>query len=836
MQRASFFVSFGPVSFGPVSFGLLSFGLASLGLVLLASPLPARAQLRRASAGATLPAVSTAAPDGALALEANPAALGFAGPWELAYAHAEARGNARLEGRGDSLAGVVRLPLRLAVGAGVDWIRPTDGAPERGRFSLALAWSRDRELALGGALRLFASEGALGGGVGLDLGLTWRPSSFFALGLVGHDLLAPAGLTAGGEGFAATFALSGQLRPFGRDDLLFEVGVAFDDEGRVGARGIARASVPRVGHLWGALEGEDLSGDAGWRALFGLDLACGQVAVGGGAIVGDGLEGGSWIAHARLGAGARPEALPSPGVIDELEVKGGARGILGLLHRLDRDRTDPRVRGALLRFRNSGLTSAHAQELREAIGALQASGRPVVCHFEAPTGSEVYACTAARAAFVDPAGYVRLYGPSLDVMLYGEALRRLGVRADFVRIGDHKSAVEAYTSASSSVPARRQREALVADVHARIAADLARDRGASLEQARHWIDEGPHAPDEAVSLGLLAGTRDASELGATLTELTGVSRRRRLAPIDDARVVGQPRRIGVVVIDGSLVDGPNVDYPIVEIHQSGSDTVVAAIDALAADASVAAVVLRVDSPGGSAIASDRIWRAIRRARRAKPVIASLGAVAASGGYYVASAADEIWATPSTVTGSIGIFYGKVDFAPLAERLGVGLEQVGLGRHAGAESLYRPFTPDERRELVQAIRRWYRLFLSRVAEGRGWSRRQVDALGRGRIYSGDAAQRLRLVDRLGGFLAALDRARELAGVPTDAEITYVPSRPRSLVDYVTAGLGLASVDVEATPPSSFEDGTLRALTGFAAAMSVTPEGVPLAILPGHFELR
>jgi hypothetical protein len=240
-------------------------GVALLGLLAAASPQEAHAQLHRPSAGATLPAVSTATPDGALALETNPAALAFAGPWELAYAHAEAHGEARLEGRGDSLAGVVGLPLRLAVGAGVDWVRPTNDTPERGRFSLALAWARDRELALGGALRLFASNGALGGGVGLDLGLTWRPSSFFALGLVGHDLLAPAGLTAGGEGLTASFALSGQLRPFGRDDLLVEVGVALDADGRIGARGIARGSVPRVGHLWGALEGEDLSGDA--RAL-----------------------------------------------------------------------------------------------------------------------------------------------------------------------------------------------------------------------------------------------------------------------------------------------------------------------------------------------------------------------------------------------------------------------------------------------------------------------------------------------------------------------------------------------------------------------------------------
>ena len=829
---SSFSFSFGPRWFGPVAW------LVLVGLASHASPVDA--QLRRATAGATLPATSTATPDGALALETNPAALAFSSGWELAYVHAEAHGNASLDGRGDSLAGVVKLPLRLALAAGADWIRPTNGDAERGRFSLGLAWARDRRLAIGGAARFLASDGPLGGSATIDLGITWRPTSFFALGFVGHDLLAPAGLVGGGEGLAATFELAAQLRPFGRDDLLFEVGAALDDRGRVGARGIARVVVPRLGQLWGAIEGDDLRGEANVRALVGLDLAWDGAVVGGGVVVGDGLSDGAWIGHARIGEASRPDALPTPGVVDELDVKGGARGMLGLLHRLDRDRVDPRVRGVLLRFRESGLSSAHAQELREAILALQSAGRPVVCHFEAPTGSEVYACGAARAAFVDPAGYVRLYGPSLDVMLFGDALRSIGVRADFVRIGEHKSAVEQYTRSRSTAPAIAQREALVADVHARIVADLARDRDVSEEEAARWIDEGPHAPDDAVERGLLAGTRDVIALGEDLQAITGTARRRTRAPIDDARFVGQPRRIGVVVIDGALVDGPNVDYPIVEIHQSGSDTVVAAIDALAADTTVAAIVLRVDSPGGSALASDRIWRAIRRARARKPVIASLGAVAASGGYYVASAADEIWAAPSTVTGSIGIFYGKVDFAPLAERLGVGLEQVGRGRRAGAESLYRPFTPDERRELSRAIRRWYRLFLARVAEGRGLTTREVDVLGRGRIYSGDAARELRLVDRLGGFLAALDRARELADLPMDAEITYVPGRPRSLVDYVTAGLGLAAND--ATSPSATGapsasatiDAPLARAASFAAVVAGTHEGIPLAMFPGAID--
>ncbi|MBX3250315.1 MAG: signal peptide peptidase SppA [Myxococcales bacterium] len=807
---------------------------ALLALALTALTTAAHAQLERATASPRLPAVSSAAPDGALALETNPAALAYVTGWDVAYVHTEALGDAALQGRGDSLYGALSLPLGLALAAGVDWVRPTDGQDARGRFSLGLAWARDRRFALGGAARFLASDGPLGGTATLDLGLSWRPTSFLSVGFAAHDLLAPTGLIGRGEGVAATFNLSAQLRPFGRDDLLLEVLGALDDRGRFGMRGLASVAVPRVGRLWGAIEGDDLRGRGVLRGLVGVDLSWENATLGGGIVLAEGGAAG-WMTHARLSGATRPEGLPSVGVVDELEVRGGERGVLAVLHRLDAGRRDPRVRGVLLRMRSSGIGSAYAQELRQAIAALQAAGKPVVCHFEAPTGSELYACGPARAAFVDPAGYVRLYGPSMDALYYGELLRRIGVRADFLRIGDEKGAVEIYTQGGSSVTARARREAILDDVYARVVADLARDRDASVEDVRRWIDQGPYPPEEAEALGLVAGRRDVQQLGPDLRTLTGTTSRRTRAPSDAPRTTGVPRQIGVVVIDGTLVDGRNVDYPIIEIHQSGSDTVVAAIDALAADRSVAAIVLRIDSPGGSALASDRIWRAVRRARQRKPVIASLGAIAASGGYYVATAASEIWATPSTITGSIGIFYGKVDLAPLGEHLGIAAEQSARGRRAGAESLYRPFTPDERGVLAAAIRRWYRLFLGRVAESRGMTVEEIDARGRGRVFTGDAARELGLVDRVGGFLATLERARELANLPPDVEVSYVPSRPSTLIDYVTAGLGLAHADGASAPAppaalASSRAPALRHALELAATIASTEEGVPLAMLP------
>jgi protease-4 len=284
-----------------------------------------------------------------------------------------------------------------------------------------------------------------------------------------------------------------------------------------------------------------------------------------------------------------------------------------------------------------------------------------------------------------------------------------------------------------------------------------------------------------------------------------------------------------VVVDGSITDGENRDVPILNIHTTGARTVVAAIRRMAEDPTVAAIVLRIDSPGGSASASDRIWRAVRRARRHKPVVASMGAVAASGGYYVASAADEIVADPSTLTGSIGIFFGKVDFAELASRLGVGVEQLARGRRAGATSLFRPFTDDEREALRAQITYFYRLFLRRVATGRGMTPEEVDALGQGHIYSGDRALRLHLVDRLGGFVTAVARARSLADLPPDAEMIFAPSRPHGLMGYLlNSGNQSAELD---TPLSGVLTSLGSLVDGFEGLDGMHPQArLPFVLTP------
>ena len=324
--------------------------------------------------------------------------------------------------------------------------------------------------------------------------------------------------------------------------------------------------------------------------------------------------------------------------------------------------------------------------------------------------------------------------------------------------------------------------------------DLASDLAVDRTVIREAIDRGPLTPRDAETIGLVDGSIDAVDVDDEVERLHG----REVAIERDERGAdrqwGVGPRVAVVLVEGPIVDRDNITIPLLGTRATGADTIVATLDALRRDDATRAVVLRVDSPGGSASASDRIWRAVRRLARVKPVVASLGAIAASGGYYIATAAPTIYADPSTLTGSIGIYYGKVDVGTLATRLGVGIASVERGAHAGALSMYRPFDADERARLEELVTEGYGLFLRRVAEGRERTVESLDGLCEGRIWSGDAAREHGLVDRLGGLVAAIAHARTLADLSVDAEVVVLPEVRVGIVGRI---LG-AATSVESIP--------------------------------------
>ena len=297
----------------------------------------------------------------------------------------------------------------------------------------------------------------------------------------------------------ATFAGAVQLRPFEDDSLALEGIVAVDSDGRVGAAGMASARLPRVGRVFARVEGDDLRGQRAVRLLGGVALDWDRLRVEGGVLASsEDLTG--WFAGARVSSRHR-DGLPSFAVVDDIELRGaGARSMLTLIARLDADLYDRDVHGVLLRVRDAGLGLAYAQELRMAIEALERAGKQVVCHFESASGSDLYACSAASQIWVDEAGSIQLLGPRFNVMLFGEALQNLGIRADFIRIGRFKSAVEQYTNRRGSADALQQRDVFLDDVYRRMVQDMQSNRPD--HNIGEWVDHGLFTSWEAVEHGV----------------------------------------------------------------------------------------------------------------------------------------------------------------------------------------------------------------------------------------------------------------------------------------------------------------------------------------------
>lgn len=724
-------------------------------------------------------------PDNAAATSINPSALNHLDSWSLTYSHVAAEANTAFTERYDALWLALPLTRSFAVGIGPEFMRArTPGLFDTNGFVMGAGLGGP--VVSWGASYRFRSPREGGSNVHTaDLAVTVTPSTTFGITLMGRDL----SITTPGIGSLAlrrSGVLSLALRPLGDDRLGVELTGLVDQEGDMGMRVAASAYVPYVGRIAAAGERSEYNGQEIWTLTGGVDVRWGGMSVAPAVHASDDFDDVGWSLMVDVHGRPRP-GIPTNRYVAKIPIEGlGPRGLIKTIMRLDRALHDPRIVGVLLEPRDSGAGLAGAQDVRLMVQALKQAGKKVYCHLEAASGSEFYLCAGAERISLDPAGVVRLMGLASEGLYFGELLRNVGVRADFVRIGRYKGAPEQYTNDGPSDAAREVRTTLLDEAYRRLITDLSADRGMPYDEMQKLIDRGPFLPTEAIAAKLISVEADARDVHEEARQLFGERTHiRELGASEQFARFGPTGQIGVVVIDGTIVDGENVDVPFINVHMSGGRTIAKQIDEFADDPRIRAIVLRIDSPGGAVMASDQIWRAVKRARDRKPVIASMGEVAASGGYYAACAAHEIWASPSTITGSIGIFYGKVDIAPLAERFGVGISTEKRGAHAGADSLFRPFTDEERAALADKLRIWYRQFLTRVSVGRKMTLEQVDAVARGRVYTGDAAKELGLVDHLGGFGSALIRARQLANLGPEAQVVVRPQRPSNLLDYVLA---------------------------------------------------
>ena len=483
-----------------------------------------------------------------------------------------------------------------------------------------------------------------------------------------------------------------------------------------------------------------------------------------------------------------------------------------VLDGLHRARADEKVRALVVRIGGRPIGLARVQELRSAIAEFRRSGKAAVAWAETygefgPGNAAYYLATAFDRIWVQPSGDVGLTGLSLEQWFYRGTLDKLGLEYEVAKRHEYKNAADRLTEHGFTGPAREALEQLATSLTGQITEAVAQRLAIPPAQARELIDNGPYVAEEALELRLVdaLGYRDevyqdvrkAAGADAHLLYLGRYQRSRALT--ERARKLPEPAgdMVALIYAAGPIRRGRSGRGPL-SGGAMGSDTVTAALRAAAADRRVRAIVLRVNSPGGSYVASDTIWREVVRTRQAgTPIVVSMGDVAASGGYYISMAADAIVAQPGTITGSIGVLTGKPVTASLLERVGITTDSVTQGAHADMFSTTRPFSKDEWSKINSWLDRIYADFTGKVASGRGMTREQVHEIARGRVWTGADAAGIGLVDHLGGLDDAVALARRKARLPDSAPLRGYPRgrpldrlrRPESSEDYAAAGASL-----------------------------------------------
>jgi protease-4 len=442
-----------------------------------------------------------------------------------------------------------------------------------------------------------------------------------------------------------------------------------------------------------------------------------------------------------------------------------------LVDSIDRAAGDTRVKALVLRV--SFLPDAgwgKVQELRDAIGRFRKAGKPAYAHLEFTGNKEYYLATACDKVFVVPTALLDVTGLASEVTFFRGTLDKLGVQAQFEGVGKYKNAPNQFTEKSFTEPHREQMESLVDSFYGHYAHAISQARGKTAEETQAALDGGPYDGASALEAGLVDELVYVDELKERLEDADEVTPARYVKASRGFGLDGRPK-MALVYVVGEILPGESQDSPFGGSF-AGSDTVAHALRSAREDDDVKAVILRVDSPGGSGTASDVIWREVELTRKEKPVIASMGDLAASGGYYVAMGTDAIVAQPSTITGSIGVFGGKFSLRGLYDKVGVSRELIKRGRHADLFDDYRPWTDEERAHVHRMMAAFYERFVTKAAEGRKMSYEEVDALAQGRVWSGSQALEHRLVDRLGGLDVALSLAKEKAKIPAGQEVRLV----------------------------------------------------------------
>src|SRR6266446_5123115 len=519
-----------------------------------------------------------------------------------------------------------------------------------------------------------------------------------------------------------------------------------------------------------------------------------------------------------------------------------------LLAQLRKAKVDKRITAVMLEIDMPETGWAKAEEIRGAIADFRTSGKPVYAYMEYGMNKDYYIATACDKIFLPPPGELFTIGLAADVMFFRGSLDKLGVYPDMYQIGKYKSAGDMFTQKEMTPAHREFINSLLDDLFGRYVEGIAKARRKTPDDVKKLIDNAPYNATQARDAGLIDGATYHDDVEKDLKKRLGYKDNDELHIVraGDYRQISQEslglnkgERVAVVYAAGDIVSGKSSFGGSGE-ESIGSDSLVRTLNEVRDDASIKAVVLRIDSPGGSGLASDIIWRAIESLKGKKPVVVSMSDVAASGGYYIACNANKIVAEPSTITGSIGVVGGKPVVKGFYDWIGVTNEWVLRGQNSGMFRESEKFSESERKKWLEFLGTTYDDFTSKVAKGRKKEQTYIDSIGQGRVWTGQQGKERGLVDEYGGLDKAIEIAKQLANIPADKSVQRVIlPHPPGFFEQLASGGGEDDADARVSTKqqeaimATLPEG-LRHAFRYAQMLDRAKNGEVMLLLP--FDLR
>jgi len=448
-----------------------------------------------------------------------------------------------------------------------------------------------------------------------------------------------------------------------------------------------------------------------------------------------------------------------------------------LLTTIYRASEDPSINEMVLSLKNLTLGFGQAQELRDALRFFKSKNKAIVCHLSYPNNIAYFIASTAESILMSPVSQLNLVGLRAELSFYAGTLEKLGVKADVLRIGDYKSAAERYTRRAATEQNRQQINRLLDDLYDQFVTGIAEGRGIPQDSVRKIIDGGPYISGEALKYALVDGLSYRDELDDNfLSALPEVSFKQYVS--DTLVNDGWPAEpvLALVVAEGEIGFDGGGFFPFGTDDKATPSSMKQAFERVAREPQVRGVVFRINSPGGLALAGEEIYHSAHQTAEKKPLVVSMSNVAASGGYYIAIPSRRLFANPGTITGSIGIYGGKVDLSALYKKIDLGKELYTRGKFAGMLSTTRPFTNEERKKYYSHLKAFYDHFVDLVSNNRSLSVDSVDTLSRGKVWSGREALSNGLIDELGGLKRSLDYTASLLGLKNYRLAVYPEKRP------------------------------------------------------------